>query len=142
VEWAIENETAEEVHVWVQLFLGTWEPGTNRRSVWFASLLAVKIALVVLPLPGIVALYYGFLTLERRVGMKFMELLSIRDAVIKARILGQIPPDNKDQIEQLGKMLEEAFQQGSVDWAKTHLPIIVGEDTARKIVEDMESKSI
>jgi len=69
--------------------------------------------------------------------MGYMELLGLRDAAIKAHIINTLPPDNKDQIDQAVKVLDEAFAKGGKEWAEEYLPILFG-PRAKEILDKME----
>jgi hypothetical protein len=59
--------------------------------------------------------------------MRYIDILRTRDMAIKVKFLNQLPDDILDSVE---KPLQDAFKEGSLTWAKEHLPILVGEKEA------------
>ena len=143
VFWSIENLIPEDadarrLQVWIELVGGTWpldldKYDVDRLTLSFAAALTVKFYLLLLPILGVIGLFYNLATVERRQLMRWIDLLKTRDGAIKAAILRDLinkrGVTDEESLKQTSDALDQLFKEGGKVWAEEYLPQMFDRDT-------------
>ena len=147
MEQAITEECVTVLHAWIEVVGGTL-PETNqidRTTVGFAMAMTVKLYLVLLPIGGVLGIFYRLMTTERRQMMRWVDLLETRDGAIKSAILTDLhnnPNVNAEQLRETSNMLDRLFQEGQETWERDWLPRIFNEETCALLRQELQNRQI
>ena len=147
MEQAITEECATVLHAWIEVVGGTL-PGTNqidRTTAGFAMALTVKLYIVLLPIGGVLGIFYRLMTIERRRVMRWVDLLETRDGAIKSAILTDLHNNqdaDADQLEQTSTALDRLFKEGQEAWENDWLPRIFNEETCALLRQELHDRQI
>src|SRR5262245_33888923 len=97
------DETAKEFHEWFQFICGDWpnygEDRFPRKSLKFASVLAIQFLLAVSPLGGVLYIFWWLATYDRRHFMRYIDVLHLRDSTLIDVFTKDVPEPNRTQVE-------------------------------------------
>ncbi len=145
IENSITEETAASVHAWVGLLGGTLpdldKDNIDRMTYGFASTITVKFYLLLLPILGIIGLFYQIVTIERRQFMRWMDLLETRDGAIKTAILrnliNQEGVDDPESLKRTSDILDQLFQEAGQVWEEEYLPRMFNQETVESLRREL-----
>ena len=131
LERCADAKQAAFYETFVQLSSSSWPSQSQailgRQSLWFAGGVASRLVLVIGPFVGIVGILEALFK-RRRLEVRYIELLRLRDQAIKDRLLTllPIPDESKEQYRQL---YEKAVLEATED-LRHDLESLVGTEQA------------
>jgi hypothetical protein len=137
LESGISEIDAESFHAWFQFIFGNWpewEGIIDRKSSPFSAVMVFKLLLAIAPIYGIFATLSKLVALERSRVMRYVDLISARDALLMREIINEIDAEQDDQI--FPKLLK-AFEQADSKFYSEQLPSLVSPDLLDKVRQEL-----
>jgi hypothetical protein len=129
---------AQRAHVVTQFITSNWPSGNDsldRKSWWFIILVLIKFVFAWGPIAGIGAIFAGLIK-EKRLHMRYLDLLALRERTIKDRFLATIKASDEEKKEYSD--LLEGFAREADEELRVQLSGLFGEDEATRIMARKE----
>jgi hypothetical protein len=135
VEAALSDAHAPYFHMWFQFLSGNWPPQwpevLERRSFYFTLALTLRLLLSIAPIAGLVAI---FVKLTRSRIMRYIDLISARDALIMREIMNEVPLADRARV---GTELLKAFEQADRKFHAEQLPSLFSPDIVDRVRREL-----
>ncbi len=143
----LSPEVAKDFQIWSQYVTGSWPAHWESLSaLGFYSGYALSVLLTAGPFFGVLALISKLITIEKREAMTYANMMNLRDALTADHFLSHLNEEkfqglSSDMKTSIIETLRLSAEEAKKEWLEGHLPIFVGEASAKAIQERTIQKS-